>query len=466
MLLRKNLFLILVLFAVAVTAFAQDCDCDSNFTWVKQTFEQNDAGFQYIIDKKGQAAYDIHNQLIVERVKTAKDIYDCANILNEWLHFFRKGHIGIEILPEAIKNTEQENEEYQLFPDWETTDIDTLEFKKYLDNKKDFDFEGIWDGRTYKIGVKRIDNQYIGFIIDSKVKEWKTGQIKFRIYPDSVIYYLQNHSAKKFNHANLLSKNLLFFNYDAEFSFIRDYPKYEDKFSNSVIDFKPYFEILNKKTCYLRIPSFYEEFCKNIDSVIDSNRQKITKTENLIIDLRLNGGGSDICWRNIMPFIVTNPVRVKSCYLLSTELNNQHYKPYLSEELMNRLNSNLGKFVLMHGKEYPVADYGKIRKSPKQIAIIVDKYCASSTEQFLLSAKQSKKVKIFGTITAGALDFANLHSVKSPSNDFLLSYATSKDVDLENFPIDDIGIQPDFYLDNSIQEYQWVDYVNDILNGK
>jgi hypothetical protein len=30
--------------------------------------------------------------------------------------------------------------------------------------------------------------------------------------------------------------------------------------------------------------------------------------------------------------------------------------------------------------------------------------------------------------------------------------------------IDDVGIQPDFYIDDTIPEYQWVDYVRSILD--
>ena len=45
----KIIFLTLVfLTLVFKMAHAQDCDCESNFGWVKKTFEENDAGSQYI----------------------------------------------------------------------------------------------------------------------------------------------------------------------------------------------------------------------------------------------------------------------------------------------------------------------------------------------------------------------------------------------------------------------------------
>ncbi|MDR3218275.1 MAG: hypothetical protein LBU22_04725 [Dysgonamonadaceae bacterium] len=189
MLLRKCLLLIVVFFAGVVAAIAQNCDCERNFVWVKKTFEENDAGFRYVIDKKGLSEYEKQNVVVLEKVKSAQNNYECAEILNNWLHFFRKNHIGIEVLRnDDIAESPQQT--VKSFPDWEKVSIDTLLFKHYLHEKKELDIEGIWDDEVYKIGIKNINGQYIGFIISSMAEEWKTGQVKFKIYPDSVIYYM------------------------------------------------------------------------------------------------------------------------------------------------------------------------------------------------------------------------------------------------------------------------------------
>jgi len=459
-LLRYKWALILFsIFTVTNAAYAQNCDCESAFLWVKQTFEENDAGFQYVIDKKGIPEYEKHNAVFLEKVRTAKNNNECANYINDWLFFFRKGHIGILVL----KNNDTTREDVKTFPDWEKVDIDTVTFKKYLDAKKELDFEGIWldSDSLYAIGIKNIDDQQIGFIIQSKAKEWLPGQIKFRIYPDSAIYYMRDHSEIKIKRTKLISPNWLLF--DSGFNFFRDYPKQEDKFLESSIYNKPYMEQISEHTLYLRIPSFpYES--DPIDSVILTNKEKIHATENLIIDLRFNGGGSDNAWNNLLPIIYTNPIRQKSCYILSTKMNNQRAKEYRSKVFYNKLNNHLGEFVPLFSEKYFTDQFDTIYENPKNIAVIVDENCASSTEQFLLACKQSKKVKIFGRVTSGQLDFSNLNSVESPCNDFRLYYATSKDVDIDDYPIDGIGIQPDFYLDDDIPEYKWVEYVNDILN--
>lgn len=103
---------------------------------------------------------------------------------------------------------------------------------------------------------------------------------------------------------------------------------------------------------------------------------------------------------------------------------------------------------------------------PKNVGIIINKNCGSTTEQFLLAAKQSKKVKLFGNTTAGVLDISNLNSVKSPCNEFELWYGTSKSLRIPNMAIDDKGVQPDYYFDKTIKPYEWIDMTIEILNHK
>ncbi|GHV44608.1 hypothetical protein FACS1894180_6160 [Bacteroidia bacterium] len=457
---NKSIFLLFVSIVAATNIFSQSCNCESNFVWVKQTFEKNDAGFLYVIDKKGTSEYEKHNQFFSEKTKSAKNNYECAEIITDWLHFFRKGHIGITVLINDIVENPQQAMRH--FPDWEKVSDDTVNFKKYLDDKKEVGFEGIWDDGSYTVGIQQIDNQLVGFIIKSNVEEWKTGEVKFRIFPDSTVYYMRNHSAKNFDNVELSSINLLFFG--NEFSYIRKYPIIEDKFLTSIIDRKPYFDTINANTSYLRIPSFDNNLCNFIDSVISQNAKFITAKENLVIDVRFNTGGSDICWQNIMPFISTNPVRIKNNYILSTELNNKQAAKFRDRFFIEKLEQNLGKFVLLRDEKYTTINYGKV-EIPKKVAILVNNFCASSTESFLLSARQSQKVKIFGTRTMGVSDFANMNLIESPCKQFQLYYATSKDVDIEKFSIEDTGIQPDFYLDNEIPPYRWLEFVTQILNN-
>ena len=78
--------------------FAQDCNCASDFQWLKETFEKNDAGFAYALDRVGEKAYENHNNSFLEKVKDIKDSNACVTALREWLLLFRSGHLGIREL--------------------------------------------------------------------------------------------------------------------------------------------------------------------------------------------------------------------------------------------------------------------------------------------------------------------------------------------------------------------------------
>jgi len=91
---------------------------------------------------------------------------------------------------------------------------------------------------------------------------------------------------------------------------------------------------------------------------------------------------------------------------------------------------------------------------------------ASTAEQFILMAKQSTKVKLFGQRTAGALDYSNLNNVESPSGNFKLFYATSRSYRIPNMAIDDYGIQPDYFMDESIPPYRWIKFVTETMKTK
>ncbi len=103
---------------------------------------------------------------------------------------------------------------------------------------------------------------------------------------------------------------------------------------------------------------------------------------------------------------------------------------------------------------------------PKKVAVIIDKDCASATEQFLLEPVQnSKKATIYGQPSAGIKDYGNLHWLTIPNTSLELYYPTtrSKRVDF-GLGIDNIGIQPNVRLDHTIKD--WVKFVQQELEKK
>ena len=66
----------------------------------------------------------------------------------------------------------------------------------------------------------------------------------------------------------------------------------------------------------------------------------------------------------------------------------------------------------------------------------------------------------------GVLDVSNMYFVPSPCDEFYLGYCLTRSLRIPDFTIDQHGIQPDFYMDTGIPEYEWVSYAQNILKGE
>ena len=69
--------------------------CRENFDWMKDLFEKNDAGFQYVIDKKGKEKYLQHNKRFEKIVNSIDEVDQCILTLRDWLTYFRSSHYSI-----------------------------------------------------------------------------------------------------------------------------------------------------------------------------------------------------------------------------------------------------------------------------------------------------------------------------------------------------------------------------------
>lgn len=482
---KKRLLIVLTI-SISKLTLSQNCNCSDSYTWLKETFEKNDAGFQYVVDKKGEADYKKHCDIYAEKVKAITDKETCTKELTNWLRYFRRGHLWLQYIGKTDDQKKEsiDNDKIRTqFKDWEKYAYNEKEFNSYISKLKAPGLEGIWTSPPYKLGIRKVNNEYIAFIIEADGVYWTKAQVKFKIKDDngklSGTYYLRDHSASEIKDAKFLGSNYLSLGSSLFKRIAPILPA--DKSLDMFFKFQeteiPLFEKISDKTVVLRIPSFDGSAKKKIDSVIIANMQTITKTENLIIDLQDNGGGSDGSFEKLIPLIYTNPIRVVGMELLSTPLNNKRMEEFANDpeasdhdrkwakDAVEKLNKNLGKFVNLDSSivDFETSDTSYVY--PKKVGIIINGGCGSTTEQFILAAKQSKKVKLFGTTTFGSLDISNMFSVKSPCNNYELGYCLSKSFRIPDFTIDGKGLQPDYYLDKEIPRYEWIDFVNKILSA-
>ena len=222
---------------------------------------------------------------------------------------------------------------------------------------------------------------------------------------------------------------------------------------------------LSPTTLWLRIPDFLDERAKDLRDLIAAHEGELETTPNLIIDERNNGGGSDYVYDPLVPLLYTQPIVEIGAEMRATADNialrherAQQIKPSAPdqaaklEEQNARMQAHLGSYVQQYDRPFSVDRREKVLRYPRHIVVLVDG-AGSTGEQFLLLARQSRKVTLMGQRnSAGVLDFANVVSMPAPSDRFNLQWATSRSLRLPDDPVDPDGIAPDIRIPKSVDD--------------
>lgn len=485
---KKLQLLPLLMLLSTFSTFAQQCNCSESFDWMVNTFKTNDAGFQFVIDKKGIDEYTKHTNFYREKAVNAASVNDCLIAMNNWLYFFRKLHIGAYYKPFINHNTqpialsEQSKDSIRtLYRNEETVDLTEVQVRELLKKRegKLSPIEGIWNSNNYSIGIiskPGTVNQFVAIIIKADGIYWipKQKKAEFTMNKDStysMVYGMRDHS--KINEQARLVGNSGNFLLMINSLWTKVYPEAsltqkDELFLKLRTATSPFIERLSEETLYLRIPSFQVSQKGKIDSLLLSRDTLIRSTPNLIIDIRNGTGGSSYSYFKLIPYFYTQPIRSVGMQFYATELNARAYEKYATDysdtsainyclRIASKMRQNLGSFFSL--ERVSIDSSYTSSPLPVKVAIICNQYNGSTDEAFLFDAKQSNKVKVFGRPTAGALDFSNVNPVDSPDGLFQLIMSMTASYRIPNFPIDGIGIQPDFFIDDTIPEEDWIDYV-------
>lgn len=492
--LRRAIVLLATVSPTLSSVYAQSCSCPATYDWMVRTFEENDAGFQLVVDRKGQAAYAEHTQLLRTRADSAADLVTCSRVLDEWLHWFRRGHIGIGPTEEAQQADQQQKASTPAaattFPAGRMVKLTEAELVKRLERAGSarHPLEGVWTMGPYRVGIVRQPKDSTRFdavILASENRNWKPGEVKVELQRQADgryagTFYMGDHSPEPVEAAVQGSSGSML---QMRGVWMRQVPAPQfspaERMHQRAMDAEaPFLERLSDRTLYLRIPSFAFEQKAGIDSVLAANDAVIRAAENLIIDIRYGTGGSDASYAGLIPYLYTGPIRSVGVKLRATELNAAGYEAYADMfgrdtedgreclDIATRMRAALGSWLEMDEQPWTVDSAHTVLPFPQRVGILCNEGNGSTDEQFLLEARTSYKVKLFGRPTFGSLDASNMRQVTSPDGCFQLGYTMSLSHRLPHMPVDVMGIQPDHYLDAGIPEMEWVGYVQGVLEGR
>lgn len=226
-------------------------------------------------------------------------------------------------------------------------------------------------------------------------------------------------------------------------------------------DRSPSLQLLSSHTALLTLPSFSPQYGKAVEDLLTSQHDALASRPNWIIDVRRNNGGSDSTYAPLLPWISSGEIVSVGAEWLSTPANiaNQgdicaRYAAgdasctnYVADTIARMRSVQPGQFIAQQADGLvSYASPARAATQPARVAILVDRDCGSSCEQFLLAARQSFRVKLLGRNSEGILDYSNLRMQTLPSGLRRLAYATSRSGRLPHMQVDLDGIMPDIYL--------------------
>jgi len=421
------------------------------------------AGFE---DKLTANVTHDYGQLVTKLEKSAAKITarrKCYEIIKEYIGWFRNGHLGISY---ATQSSSVLQRRVNLTG-------------KTIANKKQNSIEGVWataGGKEQYAIIKdpSRENKFIAVTIASSDPGWEPGMVKVEFeafdrhlgrYP--CMFYQRDFRGVQ--ESFLLTGSRL--EHYMGSAWYRNGIVNSDENSTDTNPMRVEFKKINSDFIYLKLGSFMQWRVNILDSLIKANDSVIRQTKYLIIDLRGNSGGDGSTSNRMLQLIYTDSLVYPSSQIRSSpEIirsvqqditwmeRNDPAGSYLASRrlLLEKLKEHPGELVSTG--DSTIRKLNSVYRFPEKVAILMDKGSASASEYFIFESMQSKKVTRFGTNTAGAMDYGNVHEIQLSCDEFKVRAATSRNgwIDRFGLRIDNVGFKPNVYIPAAAD---WVEFV-------
>ncbi|WP_290574805.1 S41 family peptidase [Leeuwenhoekiella sp.] len=389
------------------------CDCKQDLNFLVKKIKKSPA---YKNDYRGdKKAFDQKLRPIASKVTSKMPLFDCYLLLVETVQLINDRHSIVygnaKFDAEMLKDEDKlaafkETALFKMYPDF-SGDLETLQ--NNLSNKGIEEIEGIYRaGRSLEIGVVKhsSSDDYKMIVLRSELPLWKEGEqlgiLKMK-EQGRALAVMGNYSTKipvpittGFKNGEFISLSL---------------KKDTTQISNwraAFADSTYHFEQIKPEVSYIKVGDFSgfypvlgeaEKFYEEL--------KKRTIADNLIVDLRDNGGGgnrnSDILF-----------------------------------ELLENLDNDIQLFVL------------------------INQNTGSNAEQFAVRLKKAKAAAILGDRTKGVIAYELKGDISILPSNFFKVYLSSKR-HREYLPYEGVGVAPDVYLDYSAD---WLQQTQNIIEKR
>jgi len=424
------------LFAACVLfASAQDsCHCTANLNEYIRIVSENYAGYR---DKVNPATATSYRQLLAGlRQQAAKTTApaDCYALLERYRRFFFDKHLQLETdLPV------RQELPYGLRPGKTiATGWDSSRVHRYLqqNRKRLLPLEGIWASDEFEAAIRfdAATNTYRGTVLRNAGKQWKAGDLLFvsrPVWKNEWQTYFQTPSLSWEKVGSEQEKDVLIHEFYGIWR--KKFPATSDTLPDDAL--LPRFgdvrmQLLDSATLYIRLKSCAPSNKPVLAGLLRQYAPQLERVPNWIIDLRTNRGGSTGVFEPIEPYLFTHTYIgdgdghwMTPGHTAAFEGFLRNYDSLLSEPVKAFLirkvadgRAQPGSWSLQGGD---TVHYAAVQPFPQRVAILSSRENASAGESFLITARgMSRKVTIFGTPSAGLLDYGDINAFDLPCKHF------------------------------------------------
>jgi hypothetical protein len=459
---KKLLFSVIILFINQVS-FSQPADCLNDFDFLVKKIQADYPGYNDKVTNANCAQLSSLEKVIRQKITNHPD--SCSYYLSEYTDFFHDHHLRVL---RSWKENDQKTEIMDVSTYGKNLYVNIDSLRQTTKNAKGI--EGIWEGYRQTFAIVRDSKKYVGVVVNNN--GWKNGQVLYEFQPlNDTTFDVTNYSLVK-NRRLFKTKASLHLN--GKIIEIHDDTRFVRQTESDILNkallqsYVPLYPngtntyyvaaFLDDSTFYLRVPGFDNN---TGNKLVSQHWNEIMKRPNLIIDIRNNGGGQDNYYEQLAKIIYTRPYESKGVEWYASkgiieskedDIKNGRIKEGMmkwTQDLVQAMKKNVGGFVIhpYYANNSTTVKRDTVYSMPRNVGIIINENNASSAEQFLLSAKESDKVILFGNCnTAGVLDYSNGIPISLPSNNYRLLSPQTRSKRLPQNPIDNIGIAPNVII--------------------
>ena len=428
---RTTAFVTLLLAGAAHTSQAQesaaappaDCTCLADLDTLAAKLQRNYVAWH--IEYAGTRREAVFRRLLVrlrDRAARTADA-ECIFVLRELTDWFRDGHLFVFQNPTLT--AEQAD---RLAAASEVRSIDEASLRADLTRRAGRldPVEGIWYAPGYRIGIVPDTagrGAFVGIVLSSDSARWKPGHVKVKLRKNRdgtyrTVLFADDHSRR--DTEGRLYRNALLNMQPMTWGRAFPLAAHEAGTLDPVDPLRPTLRLAGRDAVIVSVPSHDPKYRAVLDSLVAGHRAELLSRRFLLIDIRGDLGGGSMTTAPLVPFLATArqrpPIGPAGPSTVVSSPDNIRYfgRGWNPDSIAERMAAAPERVMpLMRNETLDMPfDADTVHAMPARVAVLMDRGVASAGEAFVIQARKSTKVTLYGDNTHGMIDYQSVNVVR------------------------------------------------------